>query len=332
VTKGAPEGGIAASHVRRAFMLLEQRGVDPEPTYRASGLTRSALSSNAAKVPYSVADAVIEDVARKLGAAGLGLALATTHDETTYGLAGLIFATSPTLRQAFTRSLAYQRLWGDGERFCFQRCETGFVVTFEHPGASLLARAVLAECALAEIVAGARALVGAGASPNAVCFNHAPLGGEPALRDYFYVEPRFACSENAVVLAHELCEREARVPRELLRSGFEQQAQHLLAELAAASSSVNARVRHLLSTSLGQAATLASVARQLHRSTRTLQRELQSEGTSFERLLDAERRRRARDLILRGMPMKTIAVLLGFADPSAFLRARRRWQRDAPES
>jgi hypothetical protein len=37
------------------------------------------------------------------------------------------------------------------------------------------------------------------------------------------------------------------------------------------------------------------------------QRELQSEGTSFERLLDAERRRRARDLILRGMPMKSIA-------------------------
>jgi AraC-like DNA-binding protein len=312
-------------------MLLERRGIDPEPTYRASGLTPAALSSSTAKLPYFVVDAVLEDVARRLGAAGLGLALAATQDETTYGLAGLIFATSPNLHQAFTRSLAYQRLWGDGERFCFGRRDAGFAVTFAHPGASLVARAVLAECALAEIVAGARALVDTGASPRAVCFDHASLGDEPALREYFGVEPRFGCSENAVVLAHELCEREARVPRELLRNGFEQQAQHLLGELAAASSSINARVRELLSTSLDQAATLASVARKLHRSTRTLQRELQSEGTSFERLLDAERRRRARDLILRGIPLKSIALLLGFADPSSFLRARRRWQRDAPD-
>jgi AraC-like DNA-binding protein len=330
VRKGArSQGGIAAGHVRRAFMLLELRGIDPEPTYRAARLSREALAASDTKLPYSVADVVIEEVARQLGAAGLGLALAATQDESTYGLAGLIFATSPTLRLAFVRSLAYQRLWGDGDRFRFERREDGYAITFVHPGSSPVARAVIAECALAEVVAGARALVDAGLAPRALYFSHATLGADSALRDYFGVEPRFATAENAVVLAHESCEREARVPRELLRRGFEQQAQRLLAEVAERKSSISARVRRLLETSLGDGATLGSVARQLHRSTRTLQRELQSDGTSFERLLDEERRRRADNLILRGTPMKRIATLLGFADPSALVRARRRWRREA---
>jgi hypothetical protein len=60
-------------------------------------------------------------------------------------------------------------------------------------------------------------------------------------------------------------------------------------------------------------------------SRRTVQRALADEGTSFEALLDDARRVRAEALLAEGHPKKEIAYVLGFADPSAFTRARRRW-------
>ncbi|WP_369960332.1 helix-turn-helix transcriptional regulator [Pseudomonas benzenivorans] len=69
-----------------------------------------------------------------------------------------------------------------------------------------------------------------------------------------------------------------------------------------------------------------AVAQALHLSQRTLQRRLQEEGTSFQQLLDDTRRELAEQYL--GQPNLTlleIAYLLGFADPSNFFRAFRRW-------
>ena len=64
----------------------------------------------------------------------------------------------------------------------------------------------------------------------------------------------------------------------------------------------------------------------LFRSQRTLQRRLQEEGTSFQTLLDDTRRELAEQYLAQpGMSLLEIAYLLGFADPSNFFRAFRRW-------
>ena len=64
----------------------------------------------------------------------------------------------------------------------------------------------------------------------------------------------------------------------------------------------------------------------MNMSTRTLQRRLQEEGVSFQQLL--ERTRRELALQYLGQPQLTlfeIACMLGFADPSNFFRAFKRW-------
>lgn len=58
---------------------------------------------------------------------------------------------------------------------------------------------------------------------------------------------------------------------------------------------------------------------------RTLQRQLRNEGTSWTELVDSARRKRVRELELRALPEKEIAYLVGYSDPSALARARRRW-------
>jgi len=73
------------------------------------------------------------------------------------------------------------------------------------------------------------------------------------------------------------------------------------------------------------------LASQLHMSESTLQRRLGEAGTTFQNLLDTERRRRAEQLLaLTQLPLIDISQLLGFADNSAFSRAFRRWQGVSP--
>ena len=68
------------------------------------------------------------------------------------------------------------------------------------------------------------------------------------------------------------------------------------------------------------------VADQLNISTRTLQRRLQEEGTSFLDVMDTQRRLKAEEMICRShKSLKEIALDLGFAEPSTFYRACHRW-------
>jgi hypothetical protein len=141
----------------RLERLLRERGLEPDEVLDEAAGTRGLDA--AARIPYFAVDEAIERCAQYLGAAELGLALARVRDDEAYGAAGLLLATSESLRQGLRRAFAYQRLWGDGERFALRDAEDGILVSFRHPGASELARAVLAECALVEVLEGARTLV-----------------------------------------------------------------------------------------------------------------------------------------------------------------------------
>lgn len=72
--------------------------------------------------------------------------------------------------------------------------------------------------------------------------------------------------------------------------------------------------------------TLASVARRLGVSSRTLQRRIQGDGRSFSRFVDDARRRAAmRWLAEPNVSLAEIAFLLRFADQATFTRAVKRW-------
>jgi len=76
---------------------------------------------------------------------------------------------------------------------------------------------------------------------------------------------------------------------------------------------------------------LATIARRLRTTTRTLQRRLASERTSHRVLLDAARKERALAAIQTGgVSSASLAKALGFGDGRAFARAFRRWTGRSP--
>lgn len=78
---------------------------------------------------------------------------------------------------------------------------------------------------------------------------------------------------------------------------------------------------------------MQAVSRQLAVSTRTLQRRLQDEGTTFQGTLDALRDSLAHHY-LRNTEMASaeISFLLGFEDPNSFARAFQAWTGKTPQT
>jgi AraC-like DNA-binding protein len=99
-------------------------------------------------------------------------------------------------------------------------------------------------------------------------------------------------------------------------------AENILGDITA-SEGIQQRVREVLSrgnSSLGA----PEVARLLSLSERSLRRQLNAAGTSFSELADDIRLKLARTYLAE-MPVRDVADLLGYHDPSTFRRAFRRW-------
>jgi AraC-like DNA-binding protein len=312
----------------RLVRLLRAHERDAEAVCLRAKVSLEEVTSEHARIPYGVADALVEQCVVELGAAGFACALADVFDENTYDVAGLVLMSSPTLGDGLTRAFAYQRLWGDGERFTFQRDRQGGVVAFRHPGRSAVARALLAELAFVEILNAARLLVDPDARAVSVRFAHAPVAPNDAeLVRRLGVEPSYHAKRNELVLDERLLSAPIHVPEGALSYLHETLARRAVASLPD-SASLRERVRSLVSDNPHTLAFgIEDVALRLRLPARTLQRKLACEGTSFSDLVDGLRRARVRELDLSHVAEKQIAFLVGFADPSALTRARARWAR-----
>ena len=88
------------------------------------------------------------------------------------------------------------------------------------------------------------------------------------------------------------------------------------------------RVRFAVKQKLtGRRPTIEGIADALHLSSRTLQRRLQDEGSSFQRVLEEARHQLARHYLNNSvLELNEAAYLLGYEDGNSFIRAFRAWE------
>ena len=96
---------------------------------------------------------------------------------------------------------------------------------------------------------------------------------------------------------------------------------------------VDVRIEALPAAGGDAGAVLGDIAARLRLSPRTLVRRLQRRNTSYRRLLDGHRRRRAVELLLQPeLSVAEIAERLGYGDATNFARACRRWFAMSPRA
>ena len=119
---------------------------------------------------------------------------------------------------------------------------------------------------------------------------------------------------NADLLASVAPQLEVELARQLAQETFADHAKGILKQLLA-----------------GQRPAIQDLARELHLSTRTLQRRLTEQGISFQRLLDEARHELARHYLLHSSrELNETAYLLGYEDANSFFRAFHQWEGTSP--
>lgn len=149
----------------------------------------------------------------------------------------------------------------------------------------------------------------------------------PASYSAFYgVEPRFGAPRYELVYPAGLREVAVTTFNSRLRDYFDQQCRGMLEKLGA-DSGLAAQVRRaLIGVMDGGDSGIDAIARRLGMSTRSLQRRLSEEETSYNDLLAEVRQEFARRYLARGtLTASEVAYLIGFTEPPAFFKAFKRW-------
>ncbi|WP_155623617.1 AraC family transcriptional regulator [Burkholderia territorii] len=162
-----------------------------------------------------------------------------------------------------------------------------------------------------------------------------PLASESDLRPYeAYFGVSVDCTPLAtLVLTAADVERPFLTENHKMWSYFEPALRQRLAELDR-NASMAERLRSVLLEALPAGElSMAVVCRKLGVSTRTFQRRLKDEGTSFQDTLDTVRESLARHYLTNSsMSGAEISFLLGFEDPNSFARAFQEWTGNTPQA
>lgn len=174
-----------------------------------------------------------------------------------------------------------------------------------------------------------RTLLGSRWQPKAILLQHAPVSESSAYRRMLGLVPQFNTPFNAWVFDARLLESPLSSADENLHRLIQQ---HLDSLDQMSIHELPTHVQQLLRSFLPSGrVTIEQIADYMLLSTRTLQRCLAEEGTSFQNLLDKTRQAMAtRYLRDSAISLTELAGLLGYSDLSAFSRAFQRWFGQSP--
>ncbi|NKF28116.1 AraC family transcriptional regulator [Pseudomonas sp. BGM005] len=257
----------------------------------------------------------------------VGETITTRH----LGILGSVILASENLGAALVRLERYQRLIFDVVPMSVVPVQTGVEVVWDvsdfQPGRHV------AELGLAVMTQTSRSLVrGSKVSPLAVRFSHpAPevLGPYEA---FFQCPVLFDQTNTALLYSYDCLGLPLKSPDPALIAVLERHADGLLAQLPHEPGIVEEVRRQIALALRGGHPTVEWVAGRLDTSARTLQRKLTRAGSSFRRELNVVRHQLARSyLIDQRLKVVDVALLLGYAEQSAFTRAYKEWTGLTPQ-
>lgn len=308
--------------------LLAEQGVPLDEVLGGLPVSAASLKPDLF-LPISVISAIADRAAERAGLPEIGLLLARAQNHNDLGPVGQLMASCATLGSALGTYASVQManstaaavyLHPAGEDYAL-----GFgVYAHELPSSHIYDAAAAMACNII------RDLTGGAVDPAEVLLSR-PLPRHPeAYVRFFRCPVRFNEGQTCIIIpgramGFRLPGADARLRESLLAT---------LQKQLALQQGFAARVKHVLRPLLlAGAASHRQVAAHLNLHPRTLGRRLEEEGVTFEMLKDEVRLAVARELLARTeIAASDVASSLGYATPSAFVRAFRRWTGSTPSA
>src|SRR6266480_3127580 len=308
---------------------LEELGLSPETVLRQAGLPIGLFNQDKIQVSTEEFFALYRGIAEASNDPAFGLKLGTEERIERYDPVKIAAISARSFRDAIERLSRYKQLTCPEEIRVVKRGNESavqFVWLLAHDKEPPL----LVDVCFAWIVAMAHRGIGRPLSPKRVEFQRAPAHRE-MFEAHLRCPVKFTANQKAIVFSNADMERLRVTHNADLLAGV---APQLEAELAGqlAEKTFSEQAKAILKKLLaGQRPGIQDLARELHLSTRTLQRRLTEQGITFQRLLEEARRELARHYLLHSSrELNETAYLLGYEDANSFFRAFHHWEGTSP--
>ena len=304
---------------------LELDGLDCQDLFVKLGLDYSALNDPDARFAQDGMTRLWQRAVEITGNPAIGLNLAKVMRPGAMHVVGYALMSSSTLRDSFQRLVRYQRIIAEGADLQFGSTNRGALLTLAIHGDQLPPARQSADGSLASTLAFCRWLTGKPLVPIEVYFQGPPPAVIEPYQAAFQAPLRFNAEYHGMLMRHVDMDIALPTANAELAQLHDRFAGDYLARFS--DSRVTHQARQVICRLLPQGEPRReTVAQSLHLSERSLQRRLDEEGTSFQQLLDDTRRTLAEQYLARAdLALLEVAYLLGFADPSNFFRAFKRW-------
>ncbi|UJJ32108.1 AraC family transcriptional regulator [Halopseudomonas maritima] len=304
---------------------LAVEGLDIAELFTLAGLDPALLVDPDARVAQDGMTRVWHLAVERSANPAIGLHMAQVVRPGHFSVVGYSLMSSRTLLEGFNRVVRYQRLIGESADVMLQLEPDQCRLQFAIHGDRLPAARQSVEAAMAYALAFCRWMTASPLQPLQATFVCPEPADPTPYLELFQCPLQFDAPAHSLIFSRQLMEAPLATANEHLSKLHDRCAGEFLARFEA--DPVTHQTRQALCRLLPQGEPKRqAVAEAMNMSTRTLQRRLQDEGVSFQQLL--ERTRRELALQYLGQPQLTlfeIACMLGFADPSNFFRAFKRW-------
>ncbi len=320
------QGHVSGTYVRLLFEWLNEKGVDAEAV-----LQRPCPElDERIRIPFDEWRAMLERVHKLTGDPVFGLEVGKRITPRHLGVLGYVTYSCNTIGEALLRVQRFEDL---------VHAVNDLHVTFEGElvllqwGAELGATGQLADqTAQAMLISYMRMLIGEDFSPVYMSFiNERPADIRP-YEEFFGCPVKFEAAYTTVAFPAVLLAKPLNKPDPVLRDILDRQAENLLQQLPANDEFITS-LRHAIHAAIHAATpNLDVVAMRMCCSPRTLQRRLDERGLKFQILLDDARLQLAKRYLSKpSTPLSEVALLLGYAEQSAFNHAFKRWTGVTPK-
>ena len=326
-------GSVSVPVIKQYLRYVETLDIDVSALLSSSHIATATLAQESERITGEQLQAFLANLIIATNDPLFGLKSGAFVEPSSYSVLGYITMTCATLEQALERIQPYEKLVGDmgvtSIRYQPQHLAISWhcAYTFED------VREQMVDNVFASWLAYARWLSGQDLGPVEVHLQRALPSAE--IRDYY--QQVFACpvlfeqQYNSLILPLEYLDISLRQPDHSLLQTLELHAAGQVSALGD-THSFSIQVKDIIRILLAKGITRKDmVAGQLNMSERTLQRKLQQEQTSYQKLLDEARLLLAQQYLTETqLPVDDIAMQLGFSEPRSFFRSFKRWTGKTP--
>lgn len=296
------------------------------------GLSLVELDDGDRWVGLAQAQAIWAEAVKATQQPQLGLLIGQSSNPHVIGLLGYLMESCPTIGQAFELLARFNPLFGNMFSYHHAMRDKTFTIIYEpHPEWWALypdtARQAI-ETSMSRTLSIIHRFTGKQILPHSAHFRYAAPADLSNYERILSTPLHFECSENRLDFDQSLAKVPVASHNFSLYQEFRALAELRLAQMRTASSTrTTERIKSMLLAAIDQQLpTIDQAAEQLQCSTRTLQRRLREEGTSFHAILVSIRRELAIRFIQKKQSKLTdIAAFLGYSDTRVFRRAFKRW-------